>query len=120
MRPRNVERVEGAPPFLLGLSLVRGEALPVVDAGVLLSGEPSLPTRFVTLRVDDRRVVLAVTEVLGTAAIATGNWGGIPPLFAGSSDVLRALGTLDGRLLEVLESARLVEAALTGRAAGAP
>ena len=44
-RPLPIEPVAGAPDFVLGLSVVRGSAVPIVDAGRLLSGKPSTPTR---------------------------------------------------------------------------
>lgn len=111
MRPLPVQRVGGAPGFVLGLAVVRGEAVPVIDAALLLAGQVSSPTRFVSLRVGDRRVVLAVTEVIGPCRVEAGVLRESPALVAGSSEVRGALGVLDGRLLEVLESARLIVAA---------
>lgn len=108
MRPLPVRSVDAAPPFVLGLAVVRGQALPVIDAGRLLTGQASRPTRFVTLRVGERRVVLAVTEVIGTRLVPTEAFLEVPALLAGTSEVRRLLGVVDGRLLEVLDSARLV------------
>lgn len=111
MRPCPVERVEPAPHYVLGAAVIRGQTVPVLDTGVLLTGEPCVASRFVVMRVGERRVALAVTEVFGARSIGAAELGGLPPLFAGSGDLLRGLGVLDGQLLEVLESSRLVELA---------
>jgi purine-binding chemotaxis protein CheW len=111
MRPLPLERVDAAPSFLLGLAVIRGDVTPVVDAAVLLTGQAAPATRFVTLRVDGRRVALAVTGVVGARLVDDDLPAGLPPLLSGSADVRRALGVLDGRLLEVLESARIIDAA---------
>jgi purine-binding chemotaxis protein CheW len=110
MRRCAVERVESAPNFTLGLALIRGESVPVVDAGVLLTGQACEGARFVVLRVSDRRVALAVDEVLGARRIDAGELGRLPPLLAGAQDLVRAIAVLDGRLVDVLESGRLIEA----------
>ena len=39
MRPLPLEKVEPAPAFLLGLAVIRGEPLPVVDVAALLPGD---------------------------------------------------------------------------------
>lgn len=111
MRPLAIERVPSAPAYLLGLSVIRGENVPVLDAGWLLEGTPGAVTRLVVLRVAERRVALAVAAVVGTRALEPAELEGLPPLLAGARELVRALAVLDGALLEVLESARLVELA---------
>src|SRR5205085_1730186 len=69
MRPLPVEPVAGAPPFVLGVTLLRGAPAPVIDGGALLGSGRSQPTRFVTLRVGERRAVLAVEAVLGVRTL---------------------------------------------------
>jgi purine-binding chemotaxis protein CheW len=112
MRPGRIERIELAPEYLLGLALVRGEMVPVLDAGVLLTGQPSEATRFVVLRVGERSVALAVAEVVGTRALESTLLDGLPPLLANRRDLIAHMAVLDGKLLEVLESGRLVEVAI--------
>jgi purine-binding chemotaxis protein CheW len=109
MRPLPVTPLAGAPAFVRGLAVIRGEAVPVVDLAALLFG-PAVeePTRFVTLRVGDRRVALATGEVVGVRALPTAG-APLPPLLDGSTAALAALGRLDGALLLVLEGARLLE-----------
>jgi purine-binding chemotaxis protein CheW len=111
MRRCPVERVELASRFSVGLALIRGESVPVVDAGMLLGGKPCGGARFVVLRVAERRVALAVDEVVGARSIELGELERLPPLLAGAAEMVRAMAVLDGRLVEVLESGRLISAA---------
>jgi purine-binding chemotaxis protein CheW len=111
MRRCPVERVELATRFTLGLALIRGESVPVVDAGMLLTGQACSGARFVVLRVAERRVALAVDEVAGARSIDGGELERLPPLLSGAAEMVRAMAVLDGRLVEVLESGRLIEAA---------
>jgi purine-binding chemotaxis protein CheW len=109
MRPLSIERVSAAAPYLLGLSVIRGENVPVLDARWLLEGIPGSVTRLVVLRVAERSVALAVAGVTGTRALAPTELEVLPPLLSGARELVRALAVLDGGLLEVLEGARLVE-----------
>lgn len=108
MRPLPVRALAATPDFILGVSLVRGAAVPVVDVGVLL-GEPDAPgaARFIALRIGERGVALAVEAVLGIRALPDASLQQLPPLLRDTgSDVLSALGTLDAELLTVLKFAR--------------
>ncbi len=103
-----IEPVPGAPPFVLGLCIVRGAAIPIVDAALLLGSPRSSAARFVILRVGDRRVGLAVDAVLGVRQIA-GSFEELPPLLRGTdSSIVSAIGTLDAELLMVLRAVRMV------------
>jgi purine-binding chemotaxis protein CheW len=98
------------PAFVLGVSLIRGAPVPVVDAARLLASEPSVPPqRIVTLSVGERCVGLAVESVIGVHAIPVASLDRIPPLLreAGAATV-SAISTLDDQLLLVLQGARLV------------
>jgi purine-binding chemotaxis protein CheW len=109
MRPLDVERIAGVPPFLRGLAVIRGSAVPVIDAGVLLGDERSRPTRFVTVKAGQRRIALAVDAVIGVKTIPPGALDDLPLLFQRSdTDAVAAVGTLDSELLLVLRSARLI------------
>jgi purine-binding chemotaxis protein CheW len=114
MRPCSVERVESAPAYLAGVAVIRGETVPVLDTALLLGGESGPVTRFVILRVGSRRVAMSVAEVMGTRPLELDELGQLPPLLAGSKELIRGLGVLDGTLLEVLESGRLIEVAAAG------
>jgi purine-binding chemotaxis protein CheW len=119
MRPCRVDRIEPAPAYVLGVALIRGESVPVVDAGMLLTGEKCEATRLVILRVGERRVALAVAEVVGTRALEEGDLRALPPLLSGASELVTAMAVLDGKFVEVLENARLLQLA-TGPAVASP
>jgi len=111
MRPLPLERLGGAPHFVLGLSVIRGESVPVVHLGALLGesvgrGESG---RFTTLDVEGRAVALAVARVIGVAELDPRTLSSMPPLLGGAAgDVVEALGLHDAALLLVLRAARLV------------
>lgn len=112
MRPLPVEPLAGAPRFVCGLAIIRGEPTPVVDLRLLLDenavSETSDATRFVTLRIGARRVALRVERVLAIRTLAGGQLAALPPLWQGPhSPAVAALGALDRELLIVLETARL-------------
>jgi purine-binding chemotaxis protein CheW len=111
MRPLPLEQVAEAREFVRGMSIVRGEPVPVVDARRLLGGGEAAPGgRLVTLRVGARSVALHVDDVLGVRLIAVELLREVPPLLGHASEARMALGALDGRLLEVLDAARLLPA----------
>ncbi|HEY4971358.1 MAG TPA: chemotaxis protein CheW [Steroidobacteraceae bacterium] len=117
MRPLPIEPLTGTPPFVLGVAIVRGSAVPVIDAGRLL--DPSAlrsaaitsppAARFVSLELGDRTAVLAVDAVLDVRPLAAGILAQIPPLLRGAGkELVSIIGALDSHLLLVLEAARLV------------
>jgi purine-binding chemotaxis protein CheW len=108
MRPLPVSAMPGAPPFVRGAAIVRGEAVPVLDGGLLLGGQaPGAAGRFVILRVGGRPVALAVDEVLGVRALSGAVLAELPPLLQNATSV-DSVGILDAQLLVLLQSARLV------------
>jgi purine-binding chemotaxis protein CheW len=116
MRPMPVTALAGSPSFVRGMSVIRGIAIPVVDAGALFgSNEPPEPTRFVTLRIEDRQVALAVEQVVGIRGLAEVSLQDLPPLLrAANADLVAAVGTLDSELLLVLQTARIVPESVWG------
>jgi purine-binding chemotaxis protein CheW len=60
MRPLPIEAIAGMPPFVLGVSIIRGTPTPVVDLGLILGAPGSGAERFVTLRLGQRQVALSV------------------------------------------------------------
>jgi purine-binding chemotaxis protein CheW len=108
-RPLPCETVAGAPEFVLGLSVIRGAPVPVVDAGLLLGGKRSSPSRFVVLKVGERRVALAVETVVGVRSMASVALEDLPPLVRSiDSEMFVAIGALDAELLLVLTGGRIV------------
>lgn len=110
MRPLAVRAIAGVPPFVSGLSLIRGEPTPVVDLGRLLGVEEGAPiTRFLTLRLGGRPVALAVAAVVGVRRLDELALAPMPPLLGHvAADLVEAVGALDARLLVVLRAARVV------------
>jgi len=110
MRPLPVQPRAGMPPFVRGLSVIRGASIPVVDLGALL-GLPAAaqPTRFVSLRAGERRIALAVEEVIGVRALASVSLETLPPLLQRARPrVIDLVGRLDASLLIVLQDSRFV------------
>jgi purine-binding chemotaxis protein CheW len=110
MRPLPVEPLSGMPSFVLGLSVVRGSPVPVIDAARMLGATGATsPGRFVSMRIGARVAVLAVDAVIGVRDVARGALESLPPLIGeASADVVEAIGSLDSGLLVVLRSGRIV------------
>jgi purine-binding chemotaxis protein CheW len=109
MRPLPMEPAAGAPPFVLGLSVIRGQPVPVVDLGSLLGDHAARPARWVTLRVGARRVALAVDAVVGAHHLGSATLEELPPLLRDAhSGRVESLGALDSQLLLVLRTTRLL------------
>jgi purine-binding chemotaxis protein CheW len=116
MRPQPVEALASAPGFVLGVAVIRGVAVPVVDVGALLgASEPPCPTRFITLAIGERVVALAVEGIVGVRTLPDEALAELPPLLRDASlDAIERIGTLDASLLIVLRTARIVTDALLG------
>jgi purine-binding chemotaxis protein CheW len=114
MRPLPVVPLAGTPAFVAGLSVIRGSPVPVVDAERLVGkDEPGQLTRFVTVKVEQRCIALAVDSVIGVRTLASDSLRGLAPLLQQSgTDVVEAVGMLDAELLVVLKSARIVPEAV--------
>ena len=109
MRPLPVVAVAGAPSFVRGLAVARGDPLPVVDAARLLGVQDAPIGRYVMVMVGVRRILLAVSVVLGVRRLPSGALLALPPLLhEAASDVVMAIGLLDAELLLMLRSARLM------------
>ncbi len=124
MRPLPIKSVAGTPGFVRGVSVIRGMPTPVVDLKALLENSENSPSygRFVTLKLDDRRVVIGVDSVVGLRHLDAAQLGELPPLLRDvTSDLIASFGTRDAQLLLVLRAARIVPDAVwaTLAAAGA-
>jgi purine-binding chemotaxis protein CheW len=108
LRPLPLRAVTGQPPFVAGVAMIRGVATPVVSGAVLLGAPRAIPAgRFVTLRVGERVVALAVDSVVGVRDLPEASLPK-PPALLGASAAIAALGVLDAELILVLESARIL------------
>lgn len=122
MRPLPAEPLADMPPFVRGLAIIRGAAVPVVDLSSLLGDDDARRRgRYVTLRVGARRIALAVEAVIGIRDLDAVALEAMPPLLsAAQAERVSAMGALDGQLLLVLGTARLLsEAQWTLLGAGA-
>jgi purine-binding chemotaxis protein CheW len=115
MRPQPIRRLSGAPEFVMGIAVIRGSPIPVLDAGSLLGESASPPGRFVTLMAGGRTIALSVEAVVGIRSIPSGSLDALPPLLReAGAETITALGTLDAELLLVLRSVRLLPEELPG------
>jgi purine-binding chemotaxis protein CheW len=122
MRPLPIEPVAGTPAFVCGVSVIRGLATPVVDLQALLENSQSSPSfgRFVTLKLDDRRVAIGVDSVVGLRNLDSAQLGALPPLLHDiNSELISSFGTLDAQLLLVLRAAHIVPDAVWASLAAA-
>ena len=112
MRPQPVETLSGTPGFILGLSIIRGVGVPVVDVAALL-GRSAEPTRFVTIRTGSGLAALATGDVLGVRALGETLIAQTSPLLGEiTQEVVSAIAAADQRLVLVLQTSRIVPAAV--------
>jgi purine-binding chemotaxis protein CheW len=113
MRPLPIEPVAGTPPFVRGISVIRGAAVPVVDLTVLLdrTERRTEPRRFVTVKTEERQFALAVDDVVGVRDLDPARLEALPPLLRTvEADQIETIGVADARLLLVLRGSRIVPA----------
>ena len=109
MRALPVKPVTSAPDYVRGLSIVRGEAIPVVDVGLLVGSDATECRRLVTVRTGGRTVALAVSDVLGIESFSADELKDLPPLLhEAGNDTIAAIGTVDAELLFFLRAARVI------------
>ena len=109
MRPLPVEPVAGMPSFLLGVSVIRGAPVPVVDLEVVVGVGRSEVSRFVLLSLGERRVAVAVGSVVGMRELDAASIEEMAPLLRDAcAEVIQGIGVLDAGLLVVLRATRLL------------
>ena len=109
MRPLPVEPLADAPAFLRGLSVIRGAPVPVLDLGRLLGQAKTAPTRLITVRVGDRVLGLAVTEVIAVRGEdEVGPHSAVPLLRDVARDSVSTIGALDSEALLFLGELRVL------------
>ncbi|MET0792355.1 MAG: chemotaxis protein CheW [Polyangiaceae bacterium] len=109
MRPLPIEPLQGMPPFVDGLAVVRGVPVPVVDLARLLGKESEARRmRFVVVRALERAVALAVERVIGVGSLPVSAQP-LPSLLGeANGQFVTAVASLDSRLLVILESGRVL------------
>jgi purine-binding chemotaxis protein CheW len=109
MRALPIKAVSGAPSYVVGLSIIRGAPLPVVDIGMMISGQATRIERMIAVRTGNRTVALAAEAVPGIWTADKQKLGRLPPLFRDiATDVIAAIGTLDAELLFLLRDTSIV------------
>jgi purine-binding chemotaxis protein CheW len=109
MRPLPVRPLPGVPTFVSGVSVVRGEPIPVVDVARLVGGGDQPATRYVTVRGGRYPAALAAGSVLGVRRIPPASAHDLPPLLgAVSAEAIDGMAVADGEPLLLLRSARIV------------
>jgi len=111
MRPLPIIPVAGTPCFVRGVSIIRGKPTPVVDLKVLLEKSENSPNygRFVTLKFDDRLVVIGVDSVVGLRSLDLAQMREQPPLLRYvNADIIESIGTCDEQLLLLLRVASIL------------
>jgi purine-binding chemotaxis protein CheW len=114
MRPLPILPVAQAPQAVLGMCVLRGAAVPVIDLALCICGLAGEPTRFVSVRAGERRMALAVDAVSGTIVLEAERVAEVPPLLAQAAPALAAVMALDTSLLMLLQAGRVLpDAALS-------
>jgi purine-binding chemotaxis protein CheW len=107
MRMLPIEAVAGCPSIVRGLSVIRGAPTPVIDAALLLDGQPGQCERLVTVRTGKRTIALATQAVVGVWGVADGELDDLPPLL-GNVEAIAGLKMLDQQLVILLHVARII------------
>jgi purine-binding chemotaxis protein CheW len=111
LRPLPLEPLNGMPPFVDGLSIIRGAPVPVVDLARLLGKESGARrSRLVVMKMNERRIALAVDLVIGMGSVPS-SAAALPSLLGqASAELVAAIGSLDTRLLVILETGLILTA----------
>jgi purine-binding chemotaxis protein CheW len=116
LRPLPVERQPGMPEGVLGLAMVRGATVPVVDLAALFHDPPAPVSRWVLVQAGARAVALAVTSVLGVRALGEGAVAAGATTAAGLvAPAVAAIVEEGTRAVRVLDVAYLLPAEAGGR-----
>ncbi|HEX2730220.1 MAG TPA: chemotaxis protein CheW [Polyangiaceae bacterium] len=110
MRPLPLRAFAGAPEFVSGMAVVRGASVPVVDLCCLLGSERAEGQRWIALEYQGASAVLWADRVLGVRALDTSRLTRAPRLLGEANSRVQLLGNLDGELLVLLDTGRLLPA----------
>jgi len=110
MRRLPVEAFPGMLPCMTGMAIIRGARVPVVNLANLLGEDiDAEPTRYVTVKLDQRQAAFAVSSVSGVAHFSTDSQENLSPLLDEvGSGIVATIGTLDSRLFLVLDASRVL------------
>jgi len=112
MRPLHIDRIPGAPHYILGLAVIRGVATPVLNMASLfeqIEARVERYERFISIKVAGRPLALAVGQVQGVSVFARQDLSAMPSLMQSiGSDLIESIGVRDAALFLVLDGARLL------------
>jgi purine-binding chemotaxis protein CheW len=109
LRPLATQPLAGTPPFVRGISVLRGVPTPVIDVARLLGGAQIEPERYVAVRTERGTVALATGPILGIRNVDANAAGGHPALLgARSSRLVAGVATVGAEPLLLLQSMRTV------------
>jgi purine-binding chemotaxis protein CheW len=103
IRPLPVQPLAGAGDALLGIAVIRGEAVPVLDTGRLLGGEPRTPTRFITTNTASGPIAFAAGDVVGVHDVEPDETRPLPAMLR-PGNLVTAVGVLGSRPLLFVRS----------------
>lgn len=109
MRALPIRSIQGVPDFVVGVAIIRGLPVPVVNLECLVHGTAAAPmARFVTVNAGERSVALGVASVVGIRELPDHALQRLPPLVQGATASVELIGALDSELLVVLRSSRTI------------
>ncbi|MFI1988826.1 chemotaxis protein CheW [Actinoplanes sp. NPDC020271] len=109
MRPLPTRPLAGTPHYVLGLTILRGEASPVIDVTRLLTGVTGEIDRYVAVPAGRGPVACATGPVLGVQNVHATPPEGPSTMFTGASrSLVAAVGRFGTEPLLVLRSIRTV------------
>jgi purine-binding chemotaxis protein CheW len=116
MRALPVSPVTNGPGYVRGLSIVRGDAIAVVDVGLLIGGTATDCRRLVTVRTGERVIALAASDVLGVQDLAADGLKELPPLLQrAGNEAIAAISAVDAQFLFLLQATRVIPPELLDR-----
>jgi len=109
MRPLPISHLGDAPSFVRGIAIVRAAPTVVIDTAVMLGIAPAPPARFVTVRADEGALALTFDEVVAVTRIPRPALLDVPTLLRASTrEAVAALGRVEGGMLVLVETARIL------------
>lgn len=110
MRPLQTRPLAGAPPYVRGLTVLRGTPAPVIDLPRLLTGVPAPVDRYVSVRAGNGRIACATGPVIGVREVGRPPDGpdtpfaGVPAFTGVPAALIAAVGTIGTEPLLLLNS----------------